>query len=169
MRGRRATGFVSAFCVVALAACAAPSRRDDSSTDEASAAARWETMSARRRPTEPCTSVASNRISVVRTEQRADATERLHDVQIIALDDTDAALLTGNPGFVNATPGFHPFLVRAVAKNSAPAFFVQSCGATLIVLQGSLGRSTPPSYRMPLVVLLERAPERVEVLWDIAE
>jgi hypothetical protein len=45
------------------------------------------------------------------------------------------------------------------------------CGDTLVVLTGALlsgGAPTPPSYRAPIVVLLDRAPSDVNVRWELA-
>ncbi|MCX7359922.1 MAG: hypothetical protein NT015_17505 [Alphaproteobacteria bacterium] len=125
-------------------------------------------MRDRTRPPEPCSAIDPSQHSVVREDRRIDAIERLDDVQTSALSDDEATSFTGNAAFVS-TATLRPFLVRAIAKHSAPMFFLQACGSTLVILQGSLGRSTSPSYRMPLVVMLAHEPERVEVLWSIAE
>jgi len=63
-----------------------------------------------------------------------------------------------------------PFLVRAVAKNELTGGFVaRLCSDALHITHWSLGNSTPPSIRLPVVVFLERAPRGVYADWGMAE
>lgn len=65
---------------------------------------------------------------------------------------------------------YRPYLVRAVAKNEATGgFYASVCEGDLYVEHGSLGRSVPPSTRVPLVVFLRQPPSRVFVTWSMAE
>ena len=65
---------------------------------------------------------------------------------------------------------YRPYLVRAVAKHEGTGrFYGEICGRDLSILHGSLGRSTPPSTRVPLVVFLSQQPDRVFASWSIAE
>jgi hypothetical protein len=65
---------------------------------------------------------------------------------------------------------YRPYLVRAVAKHEGTgAFYAELCGRDLRVVHGSLGRSTPPSTKVPLVIFLNEQPDRVLATWSIAE
>jgi hypothetical protein len=69
-----------------------------------------------------------------------------------------------------ATATLRPFLVRAVAKHEGTGTLSASvCKDSLVITHNSLGRSTPPSTRQPIVVFLDRAPTRVYVDWAIDE
>ena len=63
-----------------------------------------------------------------------------------------------------------PYLTRAIAKfEGTGAFTADDCGAVLNIIHGSLGHSTPPSTRVPVVVFLDHLPKRVHAAWSIAE
>jgi hypothetical protein len=65
---------------------------------------------------------------------------------------------------------YRPYLVRAVAKHEGTGgFYAKMCGRDLHVSHGSLGRTIPPSTRVPLVIYLNRQPDRVFATWSIAE
>ena len=65
---------------------------------------------------------------------------------------------------------FKPYLIRAITKNErAGIFSAQLCGDRLWVRHHSLGRSVPPSIRLPLVVFLPREPREVFVGWSMAQ
>jgi hypothetical protein len=65
---------------------------------------------------------------------------------------------------------YKPYLVRAVAKHEGTGhFYAGLCGGDLQIVHGSLGRSTPPSTRVPLVIYLSQQPHRVFATWSIAE
>jgi hypothetical protein len=69
-----------------------------------------------------------------------------------------------------AGSNLRPFLVRAVAKHEATgAFFASVCGESLVMVHGSLGHSTPPSIRVPVIVFLQKRPAAVYVGWQMAE
>jgi hypothetical protein len=58
----------------------------------------------------------------------------------------------------------------AVAEHEQTGhFYAELCGDDLAASHGSLGRSTPRSTRLPVVVFLERAPVNIYVRWSIAE
>lgn len=62
-----------------------------------------------------------------------------------------------------------PFLVRGVAGNEHTGeFFVQWCGGDLTVRHSSLGATRPPGTRVPVVVYLEKLPNRVLVGYSVA-
>lgn len=62
------------------------------------------------------------------------------------------------------------FLVRAIAKNEfTGAFQASVCGKTLSITQSSLGKSTPASIPLPVVVFLKSAPTNLYLSWDMAE
>lgn len=66
--------------------------------------------------------------------------------------------------------GYKPYLVRAVAKHEGTGrFYAELCGGDLKIVHGSLGRTTPPSTRVPLVVYLRQQPSRVFATWSMAE
>jgi hypothetical protein len=63
-----------------------------------------------------------------------------------------------------------PYLVRAIAKNEFTGEFQASlCGKTLSITHFSLGRSTPASIPLPVVVFLNSAPANLYLSWDMAE
>jgi hypothetical protein len=63
-----------------------------------------------------------------------------------------------------------PFLVRAIAKNEFTGVFQASiCGKTLSITQSSLGKTTPASIPLPVVVFLNSAPTNLYLSWDMAE
>ena len=63
-----------------------------------------------------------------------------------------------------------PYLVRSMAGFEATGhYFVGICGDVLDVEHGSLGRSRPKASHVPLVIFLERAPQRVHAAWGVAE
>jgi hypothetical protein len=63
-----------------------------------------------------------------------------------------------------------PFLVRAIAKNEFTGEFIASlCGKTLEITHASLGKSTPASVPLPVVVFLNSAPTNVYLSWEMAE
>lgn len=100
---------------------------------------------------------------VVPAEHRDAAVLALRNRPIVALDDA-------NIGFVPAAPpGFRAYLVRAVSKFQSTTFVVRDCGDLLFVMNGSLGRSTPPSSPMPIVVMLNHEPSQLVVDWEIAQ
>ena len=139
---------------------------------EGDLAARWETPS----PNiafPNCSPVDRARIAPVTSEARGQAISRLADASVIPLgEDELSRFLTAEAAESMEASGdgsLRPFLVRAVAKNDAPTFLAYVCGDLLVVLHGSLGRSTPPSRRAPLVILLDRLPAQTAVLWEIAE
>jgi hypothetical protein len=68
------------------------------------------------------------------------------------------------------TSSLRPFLVRAVVKNEGTdGFFASVCDESLVVVHGSLGHSTPPSIRAPVIVILQKKPSVVYVDWQMAE
>ena len=70
----------------------------------------------------------------------------------------------------SAGPRLRPFLVRAVAKyEGTGGFGADMCGTSLSIVHGSLGHSTPPSIRAPIVVFLPNLPAKVYVSWQMAE
>jgi hypothetical protein len=159
--------FLISLCCTPASAAQAPKASDSS---EDAAAALWET------PSEPtpvpprCAEIARALIAPVTSNHRADAIARLSDTQFIEISEAEATELTGvRLNSPNPSLQLRPFLVRAVAKNEVPAFAVNICGDVLHVVHGSLGRSAPPpSHRVPLVIMLDRVPSRVEVGWRIA-
>lgn len=134
-------------------------------------AARWETPSPR--IASSCSPVDRARIEPVTNEARVSAISRLANAPVIPLSESElSSYLTTEAAEnmpANRDGSLSPFLVRAVAKNDAPTFLAYVCGDLLVVLHGSLGRSTPPSRRAPLVILLDRLPAQTAVLWEIAE
>lgn len=64
----------------------------------------------------------------------------------------------------------NPFLVRGVLKNEyTGSFDAALCPSGLSLSHFSLGRSEPPTKRVPVVVFLLREPEAVFPSWGMAE
>lgn len=63
-----------------------------------------------------------------------------------------------------------PFLLRAMMGfEGTGAFFASQCGSSLQVLHGSLGRSSPQSQWVPIVVLLSQTPVHIHSEISVAE
>jgi hypothetical protein len=63
-----------------------------------------------------------------------------------------------------------PYLVRAVAKNEGTGAFLASlCGEGLEIIHVSLGHSTPPTVRAPVIVFLQTKPAAIYAGWSMAE
>jgi hypothetical protein len=63
-----------------------------------------------------------------------------------------------------------PFLVRAIAKYELTGGFdANNCGETLWIVHESLGKQTPASIPLPVVVFLSKPPTNVYVSWGMAE
>jgi hypothetical protein len=63
-----------------------------------------------------------------------------------------------------------PFLARAIAKYEfTGAFDANKCGETLWIAHESLGKQTPASIPLPVVVFLNKPPTNVYVSWGMAE
>lgn len=146
----------------AIALLSLPTACASAQQSEADLAVAWETSS----PNfidRNCSYLERARYVVVPTEQRDAALHALQDRPFVALDDTNIGFRPETP------PGLHAYLVRAVSKFQSTTFVVRDCGDLLFVMNGSLGRGTPPSSRMPIVVMLEDAPTELAVGWSIAE
>ncbi|SRR5258706_8628725 len=61
-----------------------------------------------------------------------------------------------------------PYLARAISKNESGMFRASLCSDILWVSHFSLGVTTPPSLRSPIVVYLERQPRTVYADWGMA-
>lgn len=146
-----------------LCGCApGPMREAYPPASEAELAANWEV-----RPPNltglNCIHLSRDRYVVVPAEHRDAALAILEERPFAALDEIDL-------DFRPETPlGLRAYLVRAVSKFQSTTFVVRDCGDLLFVMNGSLGRSTPPSVRMPIVVMLEDAPTQLAVDWEIAQ
>lgn len=148
--------WVAIALLTLVAACASAPE------NEADVAAAWETQSPNLSGL-TCTYLGRDRYVVVPDEHRDAALRVLRERPIVVLDDADI-------GFEpEAPPGFRAYLVRAVSKFRSPIFVVRDCGDLLFVMNGALGRSTPPSSPMPLVVMLDEEPSQLVVTWEIAE
>lgn len=159
--------FVAALCGCVHQAGMATTSADPSVRAEDEAAQRWE---APLRDLAECRTLPTTLIVRVSVANRQNAIERLRIDQAVELTFEEAQQLTGAALNAASVGPRHPFLVRAISKNElSSVFLVRQCGSTLRIVNGSLGRSTPPSVRAPLVVFLEDAPARVEVSWSIAE
>lgn len=63
-----------------------------------------------------------------------------------------------------------PYLVRGLAEaRLSGAFSMLSCGSTLVVMHTSTGAMYTPPDRVPLVVLLDRAPDAAFVQWAVGD
>lgn len=125
----------------------------------------WETDPAELPDVARCTDLPAERVVPVAESRRRSAEHRLRTVPAVPLT-AQAAAMFGALG----SGEFKPFLVRAVAKNrNSGTFIVRLCGSTLWVTHGSLGRSVPPSTRVPLVVFLDRKPAAVFIGWTMAQ
>lgn len=140
---------------------------------EAALAARWETSRHDFSWPRNCSPVDRSRIAPVSPRARAEAYLRLANEPAIELSEAELNHFlspdVAQALFANMDGALRPFLVRAVAKNDVPVFLAYVCDDLLVVQHGSLGRSTPPSRRAPLVILLDRLPAHTAVLWSIAE
>ena len=63
-----------------------------------------------------------------------------------------------------------PFLIRAIAKNEFTGVLgAAECEDGIHISHFSLGRSTPPTIKMPTIVFLTRPPHDVFTSWYMAE
>jgi hypothetical protein len=117
-----------------------------------------------------CKSIDRSLIIPVPATQRSEAIARLKNTSFVKLTRPQAVALVGRQASVPAGRGLRPFLVRAVAKyEGTGAFEADMCGTSLPIVHGSLGHSTPPSIRAPIVVFLPNLPAKVYVSWQMAE
>ena len=145
--------WVAIALLTLVAACASAPE------NEADVAAAWETQSPNLSGLS-CTYFGRDRYVVVPAEHRDAAVLVLRNRPIVALNDA-------NIGFApEAPPGFRAYLV---SKFQSTTFVVRDCGDLLFVMNGSLGRSTPPSSPMPIVVMLNHEPSQLVVDWEIAQ
>lgn len=93
--------------------------------------------------------------------ERRDRWSRVDEAVLASLSESFAA---------EVYETYRPYLVRAVAKNEGTGrFYASMCEDALYVHHGSLGRSIPPSTRVPIVVFLNQPPIEVFVTWSMAE
>lgn len=113
------------------------------------------------------TGLVASFLDEMRARKRRARVER-RDSWSIA-DEGELAALSARYAAAEFRP-FKPYLVRAVAKHEGTgAFSADMCGRSLHIQHGSLGRTTPPSTRVPLVIFLSQQPTQVFATWSIAE
>jgi hypothetical protein len=139
----------------------------------------WDNDRGREPPANTCRELDQSLYAPVPIMARLDAIEKLARVSALQLGESQAEKMLGagpepEPSRswfgVAQSNGRKPYLVRAVAKGPVGGIFsVSLCGKTLSIVHGSLGRSTPPTELVPLVVFLSHRPSRVSAGWRMAE
>lgn len=130
----------------------------------------WESFAVPASPRECEPVLDRSLLQVTEPSRRDEAIAMLEHAAVVALDDAESERLTGLPRPQGAGENLQPYMVRAVAKHVGTGRFLAGfCGDDIYVVHGSLGRSTPPSLRVPIVLYLDRRPERVFASWNIAE
>jgi hypothetical protein len=105
-------------------------------------------------------------IGVIPRARRVQAVDRLDATPIVALDLAQATDLLGSADLLDANPGLKPFLVRNVVASFDGADYggpirVGVKDDTLYVSAAILGCGG--FFKNPIVVMLPRAPDRVEI------
>jgi len=105
-------------------------------------------------------------IGLIPQDRRAEAVKRLDATPIVALDPTQATDLLGSADLLDANPGLKPFLVRNVVASFDGAAYggpiqVGVKDDALYVSAVILGCGG--FFKNPIVVMLPRAPDRVEI------
>jgi hypothetical protein len=93
----------------------------------------------------------------------SEARSLLADKTFLKLSDEYAAKLGGDRvrSAIQDAPGRRPYLVRSVLPNRNGEIYAEWYGSTLFVLRTGLGCSQ--NIELPTIILLETAPEKLEV------
>ncbi|WP_165190983.1 hypothetical protein [Caulobacter soli] len=110
--------------------------------------------------------VPRSAIGAIPANRRAEAASRLDAAPLVALDLAQATDLLGSAALLDANPGLKPFLVRNVVPSFDGAYYggpirVGLKDDTLYVSAAILGCGG--FFKNPIVVMLPRAPDRVEI------
>jgi hypothetical protein len=113
----------------------------------------------------PSKQLSEGRVRPV-TDRIADAVNKLEGPSVVALSDADLKRFIGQVSGAGSSPGFHPYLVRAVYPTGNPSLDVRWNGKRLDVFARGLGCAA--FVKHPIVVFLERRPRRVYVMASAA-